>query len=187
MKREPQVVNKRVVYGSADGDKTLSVIEASMLLPNGTRPSWRYVEITAIVAGVPVVGGGNVYLINEWRFPAEKWLLQIPAGSIAKNLTEKQRIEHAGKELREEVGLYAQRIKPLYRYNLGGARVDSTHYIYLARGLSSTLTAREDHELIKVRKMPLVQARRLLSDNPDITLYTRIGLEKAEEALAQES
>ncbi len=135
----------------------------------------------------PWTGGGNVYLINEWRFPLEKWLLQIPAGSIRKDLTEKQRLAHAGRELQQEVGLHAAYVKPLYRYNLSGARVDSTHYIYLATGLSSTLTTREDHELIRARKMPLSKARMMLSDDPDITLYTRIGLEKAEEVLAQES
>ncbi len=58
-RKEPQVINRRVVYGSADGDKTLSVIEADMLLPNGAKPSWRYVEINDIVAVVPVDGGGE--------------------------------------------------------------------------------------------------------------------------------
>ena len=141
----PDVVTTRREYsGSILDVRVDSVREA-----DGTSYERVVVEYGVAVVLVPVDADGRLLMVRQYRHPAGRWLLELPAGGV----DERDATPEAAalRELREETGHRGTltRIGGLF---LAPGYSDEYQHIYLARDLRpDPLEADEDEDLVLER------------------------------------
>jgi 8-oxo-dGTP pyrophosphatase MutT (NUDIX family) len=138
------------------------------------------------VAVVPVTDEGDVLLVRQYRGPVDRELLEIPAGT--RDVDGEPPAETARRELLEEVGVDARRLRLLtVMYNTPGFCDEETH-IYLATGLDAGATARHgvEEENMEVVPVPLDEVDDLVAAGDLVDGQTILGLLLARDLLAAE-
>lgn len=124
-----EIVSSETVY---DGYSTVRRDELRM--PDGTSGVREYVDHDDAVAMVPVMADGSVLLVKQYRHPLGRYLLEIPAGKLDRVGEEPEAA--AQRELREEVGYAAGRLRQLARFHNSAGWTTETTTVYLATELS---------------------------------------------------
>lgn len=68
------------------------------------------------------------------------------------------------RELEEETGLHASRMRQILHLHTSNSITDEAGYVFLAQGLSTTEQALEDTEDIELMKLPLIEAIAMAQD-----------------------
>lgn len=122
---------------------------------------------------VPVFDDGTVALVRQYRHPAVKYLLEVPAGTLAKG----ERPElGAARELKEELGLVAARLEKLSEFFVSPGFCEEKMWVYLATELSEGEQALEDDEIIDVVRLPIADALEMITSGEIEDAKTIIGL-----------
>src|SRR6266571_4146479 len=109
---------------------------------------------------VPAFDDGTVALVRQYRHPAVKYLLELPAGT----LNDKERPEEgAARELEEELGIVAGRIEKLCEFFVSPGFCEEKMWLYLATDLTATQQRLEEDELIEVVRVPIDRALQMIS------------------------
>jgi ADP-ribose pyrophosphatase len=122
---------------------------------------------------VPVFKDGTVALVRQYRHPAGKSLLEIPAGSLEEA---EDPLDGARRELEEEIGVTAGRIEKLAEFYVSPGFLTEKMYLYLATDLTETRQQLEDDELIDIERIPLAKALEMAVDGRVDDAKTIIGL-----------
>jgi len=122
---------------------------------------------------VPVFDDGTVALVRQYRHPAVRYLLEVPAGTLAKG----ERPElGAARELKEELGLVAARLEKLSEFFVSPGFCEEKMWVYLATELSEGEQALEDDEIIDVVRLPIADALEMITSGEIQDAKTIIGL-----------
>src|SRR5713226_2545412 len=122
---------------------------------------------------LPAFDDGTIALVRQYRHPAVKYLLELPAGTLNdKELPE----EGAVRELEEELGLIAGKMEKLCEFFVSPGYCEEKMWLYLATDLSETAQRLEDDELIEVVRLPLERALQMITDGEIEDAKTIIGL-----------
>ncbi len=122
---------------------------------------------------VPVFDDGTVALVRQYRHPAVRYLLEVPAGTLAKG----ERPElGAARELKEELGLVAVRLEKLSEFFVSPGFCEEKMWVYLATELSEGEQALEDDEIIDVVRLPIADALEMITSGEIEDAKTIIGL-----------
>jgi ADP-ribose pyrophosphatase len=122
---------------------------------------------------LPVFDDGNIALVRQYRHPAVKYLLELPAGT----LNQKERPEEgAARELEEELGLVAGKLEKLSEFFVSPGFCEEKMWLYLATDLTETKQRLEDDELIEVVRLPLSRALQMITEGEIEDAKTIIGL-----------
>ena len=122
---------------------------------------------------VPVFDDGTVALVRQYRHPAVRYLLEVPAGTLAKG--ERPEIG-AARELKEELGLVAARLEKLSEFFVSPGFCEEKMWVYLATELSEGEQALEDDEIIDVVRLPIAEALEMITSGEIEDAKTIIGL-----------
>lgn len=122
---------------------------------------------------VPILPGGTVALVRQYRHPAVKYLLELPAGTLNKSEAPE---EGAARELEEELGYVAGRLEKLTEFFVSPGFCEEKMWLYLATDLRKTKQRLESDELLQVITFPLAQALEMISDGEIEDAKTIIGL-----------
>jgi ADP-ribose pyrophosphatase len=122
---------------------------------------------------VPLFDDGTVALVRQWRQPAGKYLLEIPAGSLEEG--EEPR-EGAIRELEEEIGCAAAKVEHLASFFVSPGFLSEKMHVYLATGLTETAQNLDDDERVEVVRIPLTEAVDLCRRNKIEDAKTIVGL-----------
>ena len=122
---------------------------------------------------VPVFDDGTVVLVRQYRHPAVRYLLEVPAGTLAKG--EPPEIG-AARELKEELGLVAARLEKLSEFFVSPGFCEEKMWVYLAMELSEGQQALEDDEIIDVVRLPIADALEMITSGEIQDAKTIIGL-----------
>jgi ADP-ribose pyrophosphatase len=122
---------------------------------------------------VPVFDDGTVALVRQYRHPAVRFLLEVPAGTLAKG--ERPEIG-AVRELKEELGLGAARLEKLSEFFVSPGFCEEKMWVYLATELSEGEQALEDDEIIDVVRLPISDALEMITSGEIEDAKTIIGL-----------
>lgn len=121
------------------------VVVADFEGPDGTRFQRDIVRSPGAVAIVPLVfdaeGNPSVVLVEQYRPPYERAILEIPAGM--RDVVGEPTAETARRELAEEAGLVPERLDLLVELYPSPGMTDSVTTVYLATGC--TPVARQLH------------------------------------------
>ena len=122
---------------------------------------------------LPAFDDGTVGFVRQYRHPAVKYLLELPAGT----LNDRERPETgAARELEEELGIVAGRLEKLAEFFVSPGFCEEKMWIYLATDLTPTAQKLEDDELIEIVRLPIERALQMITDGEIEDAKTIIGL-----------
>src|SRR5580765_462430 len=110
---------------------------------------------------LPAFDDDTVGFVRQYRHPAVKYLLELPAGTL--NDREAPEVG-AARELEEELGVSAGRLEKLAEFFVSPGFCEEKMWIYLATDLVPTAQKLEDDELIEIVRLPIERALQMISD-----------------------
>jgi ADP-ribose pyrophosphatase len=108
---------------------------------------------------LPLFDDGRVALVKQYRHPARRELLEIPAGRIEDGETPEM---CAAREMEQETGFRAGRIEKLAEFYTTPGFCEEKLHVYLATDLTPSSQALDHDELIEVVYLPLAEAARMV-------------------------
>ncbi len=122
---------------------------------------------------LPVFDDDTIALVKQYRHPAVKYLLELPAGT----LNDRERPEAgAARELEEELGLVAGRLEKLSEFFISPGFLSEKMWLYLATDLRETEQRLDEDEAIEVLRVSIDRALQMITDNEIEDAKTIIGL-----------
>ena len=122
-------------------------------LSNGKTTTREYIRHNGAVAVVPIDSEGNVYLVEQYRYPLAEVLTEIPAGKL--DNPDENPYDAAMRELREETGFVSKKVTYLGEFIGSPAIVGERIWLYLAEELEEGEQDLDSDEFLNVIKMPL--------------------------------
>ncbi len=128
--------------------KTISLIEDNVLLPNGKNITHTTIEHPGAAVILPITYSGNIVMVNQYRPSLKKWLLELPAGTIANN---ESPMVCAQRELEEETGYSSDEFIEIGQLAPLAGFCDEIQHLFIARNLNKTSRlACDEDEVIEV-------------------------------------
>lgn len=122
---------------------------------------------------VPVFDDGTVVLVKQYRHPAVRYLLEVPAGT----LSDGERPEvGAARELQEELGLVAERLEKLSEFFVSPGFLEEKMWVYLATGLFEGKQLLDEDEVLEIVRIPIAEALEMITSGEIQDAKTIIGL-----------
>ncbi|WP_341877519.1 NUDIX hydrolase [Defluviitalea saccharophila] len=157
MNLEHKTVSREEIYKGA----IVSLVKDTITLPNGKTAQREVVLHNGASAVVPMDNEGNILLVRQYRHPAGKELLEIPAGLLEDG---EDPLECAKRELEEETGYKASEFSHIFStYSAIGFCTEKIH-IYLAKGLYEGKQNLDEDEFVNIEKYPLEEALQMIFD-----------------------
>jgi ADP-ribose pyrophosphatase len=123
--------------------------------PSGEEVPYYVVVNPDSVFVVPHYENGDTVLVRQWRNAWDQSSWEVPAGTFSDG---EDAVECAHRELAEETGLRAQRLKPLGIVR-GAAILAGRAHLYLAEGITEAERSPETYEQdMEVARLPLREA-----------------------------
>ncbi len=109
---------------------------------------------------LPIDENGNIVFINQYRPSLQKWLLELPAGTLEAN----EPIEAcAMRELEEETGFSAEELYPLGQVTPLAGFCDEIQHLFVAKKLTKTSRYQcDDDEVIEVLRISLAEVEQMI-------------------------
>ena len=121
-------------------------------LPDGTTSLREIVDHPGGVAILALDAEGRVPVVRQYRYAFSRVMLEIPAG---KRETGEEPFLTAQRELKEEVGVEAERWDDLGVLIPSPGCYGETLYLYMAEELHFSEQCLDEDEFLNVKKMPL--------------------------------
>ena len=153
-------------------------------LPNGRVAMLDLIEHPGAVAVVPLLDDGRVVLLRQFRLAARGDSWEIPAGT--REPGEPPAVT-ARREVAEETGYTARRLKPLLRFFAAPGVSTEMMYLYLATGLTPGRAAPEVYECLKPKVVTLARALAMIKEGKVRDAKSIIGLMATRDLLARRS
>jgi ADP-ribose pyrophosphatase len=125
-------------------------------------------------AVVPLLPGGDVLLVRQFRYPMQEYLLELPAGKIEGGEAPE---ETAARELIEEVGHQAARLTKIAECYPTPGFCDEKLHIYLAEGLTPLQAAGDDDEDLEIVRLTRAELQEHLQHGRFRDAKTIIGIQ----------
>jgi len=122
---------------------------------------------------LPAYDDGTIALVRQYRHPAVKYLLELPAGTL--NDRECPEVG-AARELEEELGVRAGKLEKLSEFFVSPGYCEEKMWLYLATELTETAQRLEDDEFIEVVRVPVERALQMITEGEIEDAKTIIGL-----------
>ena len=173
MTESPRVSTRRVYTG-----RVLNLDIDTVRFPNGSVGELEMIRHPGASAVVPFLSDPagddpQVMLIRQYRYAAERYLYEVPAGRLDEN----EPPDHcARRELREETGCEAERVEHLVTIYTTPGFTDERIHLFMAVGITRGEAAREADEFIEVEAMPLSRALSLVERGEIQDAKTALGL-----------
>ena len=132
-------------------------------LPNGSEGIFTYVEKGPAVFVIPITPEGEIVLIRQFRYVADRWSWEIPAGG-SHDFDGEDLADLARRELWEEIGGTAKALRHLGTFCGASGVLSQTFHVYLAEDVQLSDQHLEATEVIEVHPMPLDRALELMRD-----------------------
>lgn len=152
-------------------------------LPNGKTSTREFIRHPGAVVIVPVDETGRVSLVRQFRYPAGKVLLELPAGKLEEG---EDPLEAAQRELAEEVGAQARQWTSLGTAFPVAAYCSEVHHFFLARELSFGPTRFDEDEFLEPTSLPLDELFAMAADGLLEDEKSTVALLRAKRRMEQE-
>ena len=115
----------------------------------------------------------QILLIKQYRYAAEQYLYEIPAGRLDAG---EEPVRCAVRELREETGCTAERVEFLFTMFTTPGFSDERIHVFMATGLERGETAHEADEFMTVETVTLSRALQLIEQGEIKDAKTALGI-----------
>ncbi|MDI9475876.1 MAG: NUDIX hydrolase [Natronincolaceae bacterium] len=147
---EKTVKSERIYEG-----KIINIRVDTVELPHKKYSRREIVEHPGAVGIIPITPDKDIILVEQFRKPVEEILLEIPAGLIEHG---EEPCQCAVRELKEETGYTAGKLKKLSEYYSTPGFSDEKIHIYLAEELVEGIAQPDENEYVEIVKMPINEA-----------------------------
>jgi ADP-ribose diphosphatase len=165
---KPQIVNSREIFRGKVFDVSVDTI-----VEGDVRYDREVVHHPGSAVIIPIFEDGKVAFVRQYRHPAVRYLLEIPAGTLDGNESPE---EGAARELKEELGYTAGRLEKLSEFFVSPGFCEEKMWLFLATDLTESKQQLEADELIEVVRLPLRQALEMITDGEIEDAKTILGL-----------
>ncbi len=136
-----------------------AVRQDALISPEGDAITYTVVEHPGFVVIVPLLSDGHVVMERIYRYPLRRVNLECPSGGLDGEKPEAA----ARRELEEETGYRAGRMKWLGKYAASSGISDEEFSVFLATDVSADgVLRREITEDIEIELIPLADLRALV-------------------------
>jgi ADP-ribose pyrophosphatase len=149
--KKGKLLESRAVFNG----RVIRLVVDRVMLPNDNEAEIEVIHHRGAAAVVPVDSDGNVYLVRQYRYAPDDWLLEVPAGKLDGGEPPELCAE---REIEEEVGRRAGKMVSMGWIWTTPGFTDEKIWLYLATELTPAEQALEDHEVLTVEHMPLEDA-----------------------------
>jgi len=151
----PRISTRRMYSG-----RIINLDIDTVRFPNGSIGDLEMIRHPGASAVVPFLSdpGGEdpqILLIRQYRYAAEQYLYEVPAGRLDAGEAPDA---CARRELKEETGCEAERVEHLITIYTTPGFTDEKIHVFMAVGLTRGEVAREADEFIEVETMAFSQA-----------------------------
>ena len=154
-----KLIEKQVIY---DGSKIRLELHHLEDEETGRRHHREVVVHPGAVVILGFLDDGQILLIRNRRYAVGEILWELPAGTLEKK---EEPINCAGRELLEETGYLARRLKPIGRFYTSPGILSEKMYAYAAYDLQKQKAALEEGEEIEVQPTPFDEALQMIADS----------------------
>ena len=155
--------------------KILNIRVDEAMMPNGKTAVREVVEHNGGVMIAPMDDEGNLYFVEQFRYPYFEVVTELPAGKLEKG---EDPYEAGIRELREETGASAEKIINLGRLYPSPGYCGEIIYLYLATGLSFGEQNPDDDEFLEVKKIHISKAVEMVMNGELPDSKTQVGILK---------
>ena len=138
--------------------KLLHVDRDQVELPGGKQADLEIIRHPGAAAVLPLHPDKTVTLIRQYRYAADGFILEVPAGKLDPGETPEA---CALREVIEEAGVSAGKLHPLGWIFTTPGFTDEKIHLFAATDLAAAAQSLDEDEVIEVIKMPLSEALRL--------------------------
>ncbi len=149
------------------------VEEVYQELEDGRLHPRQVVRHPGAVVILPIVDAEHVCLIHSYRVAVKRWLLELPAGTLEPPIPP---IEQAARELTEETGFRARKLKHVHTFCMSPGILDEQMHFYVAEDLEAGSPERELGEQIDNRIFTWSEVDQLLRDGKIVDAKTLVAL-----------
>jgi ADP-ribose pyrophosphatase len=152
MRMSYRVLEKQVLY---DGKKVRLELHRIENEETGRRSQREVCAHPGAVVVLPLLAGDKVMLIRNRRYTVGETLLELPAGTLEKG---EDPMNCAGRELVEETGLMAKRLKPIGWFYTSPGILSEKIYAFAAYDVEQSVSALEEGEEIELNPVMFHEA-----------------------------
>jgi 8-oxo-dGTP pyrophosphatase MutT (NUDIX family) len=141
----------------------LTLYEDKVINPGGVEGIYSVIDAKDGILLIAEDDAQNVYIMESYRYPVQKWVWELPSGGIDAGDTPQ---ECAQKELKEELGMTSDAWTKIGEFSpsYSGAMVDRQH-IFVAQNVQIGEHERESGEAIRtVKKVSRAELFKLIED-----------------------
>lgn len=135
--------------------RIISLTTDEVRLPNGHLATLEVVHHPGGAAAVAIDARERVCLLKQYRYVADGWLWELPAGKLEPN---EPPLVTAQRELIEEAGVRAREWRSLGSYLSSPGIFTEVLHLFLATGVEAAQAAHEQAEVIEVHWVPFSEA-----------------------------
>lgn len=151
MKLKEELYKRKRVYSG----KIINVSSDTVLLPNKKLATREYLEHPGAVCVLAFVDKDNILLVKQYRYPVGEITYELPAGKLDKG---ENSLVCVRRELLEETGYFAKKIKKIYSFWPSAAFSNEVLHIYAADHLEKRSFNPDEDEFIEPIIVPFKQA-----------------------------
>lgn len=148
--REKLYKRKRVYDG-----RVISVSSDTIILPNKKLAYREYIEHPGAVCVLAFTDKKNIVLVKQFRYPVGKITYELPAGKLDKG---EKPASCVRRELLEETGYYAKKIKKIYSFWPTPAFSNEVLHIFFAECLEKRSLNLDEDEFLEPEIVPFAKA-----------------------------
>lgn len=165
--------SRKVIYQG----RIVSLEVDRVTLPSGHTIDMEIVRHPGSVVLLPMPTPGEVILIRQYRYSIDRWIWELPAGSLKPN---EDPDRAAARECEEEIGLVPGRVERLRGFYPTPGFCDEEMIFYRCSDLrppaaDSTVKKDEDEDL-EPRTCTIAEARAMIEVGEIVDLKTIVGL-----------
>jgi 8-oxo-dGTP pyrophosphatase MutT (NUDIX family) len=147
-----KTVSSRVPYENP----WIRVREDSVIRPDGNPGIYGVVEVRPSIGVVAINDQDETVLVGQWRYTLDRYTWEIPRGGSSPGETDMLAV--AQRELAEEAGVRAAHWVPIGTFDVGNGILTDIQHVFLATGLSPTVSHQDPYEEIVVEWRPFSEA-----------------------------
>ncbi len=142
---------------------------------NGRRATRDVIRHDGITAIVPIIEKKYIILIKQYRYGADKIMLEVPAGTIDSG---EKPLQCAKRELTEETGYHGKQWRLIGKYFPTPAYNTCIIHSYLTHCYKKTETNYDEDEVLETKIFSVSEIKKMLRNNKFSDMKTYICLER---------
>lgn len=175
---EEKTTQTKVIYEG----KVVQLQVDDVLLPNGKEAKRELIKHPGAVAIIPITKDKKIVMVEQYRKPLEKSIIEIPAGKLEKG--ESPEIT-AVRELEEETGYTTKKLTKVTSFYTSPGFADEIMYIYVSDELEKLdfPPALDEDEFVEIHELTLAEAKQYIQEqriHDAKTIYAILYLELQE-------